>query len=185
MKINKNEQIDEKALKKEILTDIKRANKTLIESDSTLIEQNKELNNVKMRTKELDENMETSKKYVNGFNGFFGFFRYMFSSNKPKSEKEEKVEKEGKKIENIKTLEIDNKSNNKTENKPNNKIVIEDNFYDQLQNEINEMNKINKGISVKLDASAKGINQIDKNMEKNQKSLETLNKDFNKILNNK
>ena len=191
MKINKNEKIDENKLKKEILTDIKRANKTLIESDSTLIEQNKELNNVKMRTKELDENIDTSKKYVNGFNGFFGFFRYVFSSNKNKLEKKEekienvekkeKISNEEKKSEKI--LNEEKNLDNKTDNKNNNKIVIEENFYDQLQQEINQMNKINKGIGEKLDASSKGIDQIDKKIEKNQKSLQNLTKDLDKILN--
>jgi len=44
------------------------------------------------------------------------------------------------------------------------------------------MNQLNKGISEKIDLSVKGISQIEKNADKNQKALTSINKDMVKIL---
>jgi len=44
------------------------------------------------------------------------------------------------------------------------------------------MNQLNKGISEKLDASNKGLDQIGMKSDKHQKTLTAINNDMNKIL---
>lgn len=133
-------------------------------------EQNKKIHEITKKLDDTENKTELAKSYLSGFSSIFGFFPKLFKSNNKKDTKEEKEK-----------IKSDKHNEPTTDINDNNKYYDE---YDELEKEINHLNKNAQDVKNELLKSKQATELINKKIEKNSVKIENIKKEAERIKNN-